>query len=188
LRCDFLWFLQIKKGGVKLLNKIEKKQLVETLHQKFAESKIIILTDYKGLDVDTINELRRKLKESNVEYKVVKNTMLIRAAEDTDVALIKDHFQGPSAIAMSYDDPVSPAKVLSDFAKENDKLEIKIGVMAGKVLDINAIKSLSALPSREVLLAQVLSTMNGVPTAFVRALNNVPEKLLYALQAIKDQK
>ncbi len=89
---------------------------------------------------------------------------------------------------MSYDDPVSPAKVLSDFAKENDKLEIKIGVMAGKVLDINAIKSLSALPSRDVLLAQVLSTMNGVPTAFVRVLNNVPEKLLYALQAIKDQK
>jgi len=171
-----------------LLSKIEKKQLVEALQQKFAESKIIILTDYQGLDVDTINELRRKLKESNVEYKVVKNTLLIRASEDTDVALIKDYFQGPSAIAISYDDPVSPAKVLSNFAKENDKLEIKIGVMAGKVLDINAIKSLSALPSREVLLAQVLSTMNGVPTAFVRALNNVPEKLLYALQAIKDQK
>lgn len=171
-----------------MLSKIEKKQLVEALHQKFIESKIIILTDYNGLDVDTINELRRKLKESNVEYKVVKNTMLIRASEETDMALIKDHFQGPSAIAMSYADPVSPAKVLSDFAKENEKLEIKIGVMAGKILDINEIKRLSSLPSREVMLSQVLSTMNGVPTALVRALSNVPERLLYALQAIKDQK
>jgi len=171
-----------------LLNKSEKKQLVEELHQKFIESKIVILTDYKGLDVDTINELRRKLTESNIEYRVVKNTLLIRASEDTDVALVKDQFKGPTAIALSYDDPVAPAKVLSEFAKENDKLEIKVGVMSGKLLDINAIKSLSALPSREVLLSQVLSTMNGVPTALVRALNNVPEKLLYALQAIKDQK
>jgi large subunit ribosomal protein L10 len=83
---------------------------------------------------------------------------------------------------------VAPAKVLCEFAKANDKLEIKAGIMAGKLLDIDAIKSLSALPSREVLLAQVLSTMIAVPTALVRALNNVPEKLLYALQAIKDQK
>jgi len=171
-----------------LLNKSEKQQLVEELHQKFTESKIVILTDYKGLDVDTINALRRKLTESNIEYRVVKNTLLARASEDTDVALVKDHFKGPTAIALSYDDPVSPAKVLSEFAKDNDKLEIKIGVMSGKLLDLNAIKSLSALPSREVLLSQVLSTMNGVPTALVRALNNVPEKLLYALQAIKDQK
>ena len=171
-----------------MLNKSEKKQLVEELHQKFIESKIVILTDYKGLDVDTINDLRRKLTESNIEYRVVKNTLLVRASADTDVALVKDQFKGPTAIALSYDDPVAPAKVLSEFAKENDKLEIKVGVMSGKLLDINAIKSLSALPSREVLLGQVFSTMNAVPTALVRALNNVPEKLLYALQAIKDQK
>lgn len=171
-----------------MLNKSEKKQLVEDLHKKFTESKIVILTDYKGLDVDTINALRRKLTESNIEYRVVKNTLLARASEDTDVALLKDQFKGPTAIALSYDDPVAPAKVLSEFAKENNKLEIKVGIMSGKLLDIDAIKSLSALPSREVLLSQVLSTMNGVPTALVRALSNVPEKLLYALQAIKDQK
>jgi large subunit ribosomal protein L10 len=171
-----------------LLKKSEKKQLVEELHQKFTDSKIVILTDYKGLNVEKLNQLRRKLTESNIEYRVVKNTLLVRASEDTDVALVKDQFKGPTAIALSYDDPVAPAKVLSDFAKDNDKLEIKVGVMSGRVLDINAIKSLSALPSREVLLSQLLSVMNGVPTALVRALNNVPEKLLYALQAIKDQK
>jgi len=171
-----------------LLNKNEKQKLVEELHQKFTESKIVILTDYKGLDVDAINALRRQLTESNIEYRVVKNTLLARASEDTHVELVKDQFKGPTAIALSYDDPVAPAKVLCEFAKANDKLEIKAGIMAGKLLDIDEIKSLSALPSREVLLAQVLSTMNAVPTALVRALSNVPEKLLYALQAIKDQK
>jgi large subunit ribosomal protein L10 len=171
-----------------LLNKSQKKQLVEELHEKFEKSKIVILTDYKGLNVTKINELRRKLTDANIEYRVVKNTLLARASEDTDVAAVKDHFIGPTAIALSYDDPVAPAKVLADFAKENDKLEIKIGIMAGKLLDVNAIKSLSELPSREVLLSQVLSVMNAVPTAFVRALSNVPERLLYALQAIKDQK
>ncbi|PIP41119.1 MAG: 50S ribosomal protein L10 [Desulfobacterales bacterium CG23_combo_of_CG06-09_8_20_14_all_51_8] len=171
-----------------MLNKNEKKQLVEEIHQKFLASKIVILTDYKGLNVDKINALRRKLKESNIEYRVVKNTLLIRASEDTDVAVIKDQFKGPTAIAMSYDDPVAPAKVLSEFAKDNDKLEIRAGVMSGRFLDARAIKSLSSLPSREVLLSQVLSAMNGVPTGLVRVLNNVPQKFLYALQAIKDQK
>ena len=171
-----------------MLNKSQKKQLVEDLHAKFEKSKIVILTDYKGLNVTKINELRRKLTDANIEYRVVKNTLLARASEDTDVAAVKDHFTGPTAIALSYDDPVAPAKVLADFAKDNDKLEIKIGVMAGKLLDVQAIKSLSELPSREVLLSQLLSVMNAVPTALVRALTNVPEKLLYALQAIKDQK
>jgi len=171
-----------------LLNQSDKKQLVEEIHQKFSDSKIVILTDYKGLNVDKMNELRRKLKESDVEYRVVKNTLLIRAAEETDAALITDHFQGPSGIALSYDDPVAPAKVLYDFAKENEKLEIKIGVMSGKILDLDALKSLSSMPSREVMLSTVLSAMNAVPTALVRALSNVPERLLYALQAIKDQK
>jgi large subunit ribosomal protein L10 len=165
-----------------------KQQITEDLHDRFARSAIIVLTDYKGLDVTTINELRRKLREANIEYQVVKNTLLVRAAEDTDIALIKDHFKGPSAVAISYDDPVAPAKVLTQFAKENDKLEIKVGVLNGKVLDVQAIKALATLPSREVLLAHVLSTINAVPTSFVRVLAEVPRSLLNVLTAIKDQK
>jgi len=171
-----------------VLKRSEKQQIVDQLHQRFLESKIVILTDYKGLDVETINALRRKLKAANIVYRVVKNTLLIRAAEETDVGLIKDYFTGPSAVAMSLDDPVASAKVLSDFAKENENLEIKVGVMDGRILDLNAIKSLSALPSREVMLGRLLCVMNAVPTSLVRALSNVPERLLYALQAIKDQK
>jgi large subunit ribosomal protein L10 len=146
------------------------------------------LTDYKGLDVAAMNDLRRKLRAEQIEYQVVKNTLLIRASEDNDVALIKDYFKGPSAIALSYDDPVAPAKVLSQFAKEHDKLEIKVGVMDGQVLDANAIQALAKLPSREVLLGQLLSALNAVPTSFVRTIAEVPRSLVNVLAAIRDQK
>jgi large subunit ribosomal protein L10 len=165
-----------------------KQQIAEDLHDKFAKSAITVLTDYKGLDVAAINDLRRKLRESNIEYQVVKNTLLVRAAEETEVALIKDHFKGPSAVAISYDDPVAPAKVLTQFAKDNGKLEIKVGVLNGKVLDAQAIKALALLPSREVMLAKFLGTLNAVPTSFVRVLAEIPRSLLNVLTAIKDQK
>jgi large subunit ribosomal protein L10 len=165
-----------------------KQQITEDLHERFAKSAIIVLTDYKGLDVTSINDLRRKLRESNVEYQVVKNSLLVRASEDTEVAAIKDHFKGPSAVAISYDDPVAPAKVLTQFAKDNKKLEIKVGVLNGKVLDVQAIKALASLPSREVLLAQFLATLNAVPGSFVRTLAEIPRSLVNVLTAIKDQK
>ncbi|MBT8350369.1 MAG: 50S ribosomal protein L10 [Deltaproteobacteria bacterium] len=166
----------------------EKKRIVEDLHEKFSNSKVVILTDYKGLDVDSINDLRRKLRELQIQYQVVKNSLLIRASKDTDVELIKDSFKGPSAVALGFDDPVSPAKVLTDFASENEMLEIKVGVMNGKVLDISSIKALSSLPTREVLLGQLLSVMNGVPTGFVRALVDVQRRFLNVMMAIKEQK
>ena len=166
----------------------EKKRIVEDLHEKFSNSKVVILTDYKGLDVDSINDLRRKLRELQIQYQVVKNSLLIRASKDTDVELIKGSFKGPSAVALGFDDPVSPAKVLTDFASENEMLEIKVGVMNGKVLDISSIKALSSLPTREALLGQLLSVMNGLPTGFVRALVDVQRRFLNVMIAIKEQK
>jgi len=169
--------------------KIEKKkQVVDDLKEKLATTKVVIVTDYKGLNVAQMTELRRKLSEANVDYKVVKNTLLKRASEGTDANLLTDVFQGPSGIALSYDDPVAPAKVLTQFAKDNNKLEIKAGVMDGQLLDLNAITALSKLPSREELLAQVLSAMNAVPTGLVRALADVPRRMVNVLNAIKDQK
>jgi large subunit ribosomal protein L10 len=170
------------------LNLQEKQNIVAELQDRFAKAKIVIATDYKGLDVTAINDLRRKLREAAVEYKVVKNTLLTRAAQETDAALISDHFKGPSAVALSYDDPVAPAKVLTQFMKDNKKLEIKAGVMNGKALDLDEIKALSALPSREILLAKLLSTMVAVPTGLVSALSDLPRKMVTVLQAIKDQK
>jgi large subunit ribosomal protein L10 len=170
------------------MNLDEKKKIVEDLHDRFSRSKVVIATDYKGLDVETINDLRRKLRDAGVEFRVVKNTLLSRASEDTDVALIRDHFKGPSAIALSYDDPVAPAKVLTDFAKDNKKLEIKIGVLEARVIDLDRIQALASLPSRDALIGQVLSAMNGVPTGFVRTLSAIPGQFLNVLQAIKEQK
>ena len=183
-----LRFLQMRKEVEVNVDLEQKKSIVEDLHERFSKSKVLIVTDYKGLDVTTINALRRKLREVDVEYTVVKNSLMVRAAEDTDVDLIKESFKGPNAIAISYEDPVAPAKVLTDFAKENQKLEIKMGVMDGKVMDASAIQALSALPSKEVLIGQLLSVMNGVPTGLVRALNAVPAGFVNVLQALKDQK
>lgn len=166
----------------------EKKRIVEDLREKFLKAKVVIVTDYKGLNVTTLNDLRKKLKEAGVEYRVAKNTLLARASEDTDAVLIHDSFKGPSAIALSYDDPVAPAKVLTQFAKEHEKPEIRIGVLNGKVIDSTAIKALSALPPREVLLGKALAVMNAVPTSFVRVLNSIPTSLLNLLQDLKSQK
>jgi large subunit ribosomal protein L10 len=170
------------------LNLEEKKDVVADLKERFLKSSVVIVTDYKGLDVASMNHLRRQLREANCEYQVVKNTLLARASEACDLESIKDTFVGPNAVTISYEDPVAPAKVLTDFVKSNDKLEIRAGVMGKRVLDSNAIKTLAALPSREVLLGKLLYALNGVPTSFVSALNNIPQRMLNVLQAIKDQK
>jgi large subunit ribosomal protein L10 len=166
----------------------EKQKIAEDLHERFSKSAIVVVTDYKGLDVSAMNDLRRKLREEDIEFQVAKNTLLIRAAKDTEVALIQDYFKGPSAVAFSYKDPVAPAKILAQFAKDNKKLEIKGGVLKGKVLDVNAIKALAKLPSREVLLGQLLSVINEVPSSFVRTIAEIPRSLLNVLTAIRDQK
>ena len=169
--------------------RLEKKQkITEDLHERFSKSVIVVVADYKGLDVSSMNALRRKLREEDIEFQVAKNTLLIRAAKDTEAALIEDYFKGPSAVALSYTDPVAPAKILAQFAKDNQKLEIKGGVLKNKVLDVDAIKALAKLPSREVLLGQLLAVLNEVPTAFVRTLAEIPRSLLNVLTAIRDQK
>ena len=166
----------------------EKQKITEDLHERFSKSAIVVVADYKGLDVSSMNDLRRKLREEDIEFQVAKNTHLTRAAKDTEVALIQDYFKGPSAVALSYKDPVAPAKILTQFAKDNQKLEIKGGVLKDKVLDVDAIKALAKLPSREVLLGQFLSMLNEVPSSFVRTIAEIPRSLLNVLTAIRDQK
>lgn len=170
------------------MNLEEKKRIAQDLNERFSKAAVVIVTDYKGLDVAAINDLRRKLAKEEVEFQVAKNSLLVRASEETDVALIKDTFKGPSAVAMSYSDPAAPAKILSEFAKENKVFEIKVGVMDGQILDLDRIKALSALPSRDVLLGTFAATLNSVPTGLVRTLAEIPRSLLNVLQAVKDQK
>ena len=166
----------------------DKKQIVEDLAERFAKANLVILTDYKGLDVPVMSDLRRKLKQAGVDYKVVKNTMMVRASENTPIAVLQSQFQGPSAVAISYQDPVAPAKILTKFAEDSKHLQIRAGVLNGKLIDLAGVKALAALPAREVLLAQLLSVMVGVPTSFVRVLSGVPRGLLNVLNAIKEKK
>ena len=170
------------------MNLEEKKEIVKELNERFSKAAVVIVTDYKGLDVAAINDLRRRLRKEEVEYQVVKNSLMVIASQETDVALIKETFKGPSAVALSYSDPVAPAKVLTEFAKDHDVFEIKVGVMDGQVIELNEIKALSALPSREVLLGTFVSVLNNVPAGFVRTIAEIPRRLLNVLQAIKDQK
>lgn len=170
------------------MKRAEKKALVEVLNKRISEAKVTVLTDYRGLDTVAMGDLRTKLREASVEYCVVKNTLFKRALEGTDMALLTDHVAGPSAIAFSFDDPVAPAKVLIDFSEKNDALEVKVGVLNGKILDAAELNALAKLPSREVLLGQLLSVMNGPARAFVTVLSAVPRDFLGVLNAIKEKK
>jgi len=166
----------------------EKKQIVEDLHQRFAKGSLVVLTDYKGLNVAEASDLRRKLKLAGVDLKVAKNTLMARAAEGTTVALVKDLFQGPGAVAISYQDPVAPAKILTKFAEDSKKLGIRVAVLNGKRIEPGDVKALAHLPSREVLLGQLLSLMLAVPTSLVRVLTGVPRGMLNVLNAIQEKK
>ena len=170
------------------MNLSEKKELVTGLNARLSEAQIMLLVDYKGLDVEGMTALRAELRKEGASLVVVKNTLLSMAAKGTDVSVIEDAFKGPNAIITSKDDPVAPARVLVKFAKDNPKLEIKTAAMNGKALSMDEIKSLATMPSREVMLAQVLSTMNAVPTSMVRVLSGVPTAFLNVVNAIKEQK
>jgi large subunit ribosomal protein L10 len=128
------------------------------------------------------------LRRNDAEFRVAKNTLLIRAVEDTAFKGLQEHFVGTTAVTVSYGDPVTPAKIISDFCKDHPELKIRTGLLDGKLLSTDDITALSKLPSKEVLLSQMLSVMNAVPTGLVQVLSGVPRTFLYALQAIKEQK
>ncbi|WP_069651090.1 50S ribosomal protein L10 [Caloranaerobacter ferrireducens] len=165
----------------------QKKQIVQEIKDKIDRAQAVVLVDYRGLNVEEVNELRKKYREAGVEYKVYKNTLMRFAFKDAGLEEFNNYLTGPNAIAFSYDDPVSAAKVTSEFAKEHDKLEIKAGVVDGEVIDVNRVKELANLPSREVLIAQVLGGLNGPITGFANVLQGTIRKLVYALNAIKEK-
>lgn len=169
-------------------SKIEsKKKLVEEIKEKISESQGIVLVDYRGLNVEEDTELRNQFRKAGVEYKVYKNTMMRFAFKDLGLEDFNKYLVGPSAIAYSKD-PVAPAKITNEFAKKHKNLEIKAGVVDGKVIDIDGVKSLADLPSKEVLIAQVLGGLNGPISGFVNVLQGNIRNLVYALNAIAEQK
>ena len=170
------------------LSRVMKEQIVSELHGKFQKAQVAILTDYCGLNVEEINRLRKELRTEQVEYRVVKNTILRLAAKGTDFELLNDHFEGPSAIAMSYDEQKAPAEVLTKFIKGCPKLEIKAGVLEGKIMTPKQVKLLAELPSRDVLLAQMLSSLVSNHRGLVGVLNGILLNFLNTLEAIREKK
>ena len=170
------------------MNRDEKASVVDELSSKFAKAKLAVVTDYRGLSVPAFQEIRRALRPSNSEIRVAKNTLLRLAVKGTSFEGIGSHFEGTTAITVSYDDPVAPAKVLTDFVKDHPQLEIKAAVLDGKTITPEDLLALAKLPSKEVLLAKLLSVMQAVPTSFVQVLSGVPRQFVYTLQAIKDKK
>ncbi len=135
---------------MKELNKEEKIRVVSELQEKFAKAKGVVFTDYRGLNVEEITELRNSLRSDELEYKVIKNTLAKRAAEGTSVDVAKDILVGPIGVAIGYDDPVLLVKKVLAFNKDNDKLEIKGGIVEGVVCDVKQMTAISKLPSREI--------------------------------------
>jgi large subunit ribosomal protein L10 len=171
------------------LNKENKQQVVAELHDKLQRAKAVFLADFRGMNVGKATDLRNELRKAAVEYKVVKNTLLDLASRDTDKESLSSHYAGPTAIALSYDDPVAAAKVLSRFAKEQQAtFKLKAGVLSGKVISVADIQALADLPSREVLLAKLLGTLQAPTANFVGVLAAVPGSFVRALNAIRIQK
>lgn len=170
------------------MKKQEKEKLVSDLSGRLKKAKGTFLLHYQGLKVEPMSRLRRDLRTVDTEFQVVKNRLLKLASEGTGTASMKDAMQGPAAIALAYGEPSACAKVLVRFSNELEPLKIRMGQISGKLMDFEGVKKLAELPSRDVLLAQTLSAMQAVPASFVRVLNGIPLKLLYALKAIEAQK
>jgi large subunit ribosomal protein L10 len=169
----------IDLGGVTMANaKVlqEKTQLVSEVTAKLKESSCTIIADYRGLTVSQVTQLRKSLREAGVEFQVLKNTLARRATAEAELTELHAFLTGPTAIAFSKDDVVAPAKILSEFAKKNDKLSVKAGVVEGKVVDVNQIKALADLPSREGLLSMLLSVLQAPMRNFALAVKAVSEK------------
>lgn len=171
------------------MKKSDKEKVVEALHEKAARATFAAVTDFRGMDVGRMGALRISLREAGVDYQVVKNTLLLRASEGTDVIAIAGHFKGPCAIALCYTDPVPAAKALTAFAAQNDKVfSIKAGMLSGKAMNADGVKALSEMPPLPVMQAQFLGVLNAVPQKFVRLLAAVPQSMLNVLNAAKEKK
>ena len=167
------------------MKKEEKVSIVSELQGKFQKAKGIVFTDYRGLNVEEITVLRNNLREVDLEYRVVKNTLAKRASEGTPIDAAKDILSGPIGIAVGYDDPVLLAKKVLEFSKSNDKLEIKGGIIEGDLCTPVQIKTISELPSREIQLSMLVGAMQSPLSKLASALNATLSGFVYAMEALK---
>jgi len=169
------------------LNLEEKQAVVAEVSEQVAGAQAIVLAEYRGLEVGNLTNLRREARKSGVYLRVLKNTLARRAVKDTPFEKLADQMVGPLMYGIS-SDPVNAAKVLSDFAKGNDKFVIKAGAMPNAVISAKEVAALASMPSREQLLATLAATLQAPIAKFARTLNEVPSSFARALAAVRDQK
>ncbi|MEY3016299.1 MAG: 50S ribosomal protein L10 [Burkholderiaceae bacterium] len=169
------------------LNREAKAVIIDDVSAQVAKAQAIVVAEYRGLDVASITELRRKARDAGVYLRVLKNTLVRRALNETPFEKLTDQLVGPLIYGIS-EDPVAAAKVMNDFAKANEALVIKGGAMPNALITIDGIKALASLPSRDELLAKLLGTMQAPVAKFVQTLNEVPSKFVRTVAALKDQR
>ncbi|HHL38929.1 MAG TPA: 50S ribosomal protein L10 [Deltaproteobacteria bacterium] len=170
------------------MDRATKEALVKDFHEKFRCAEATFVADYRGMKVEAMTELRRRLREKSVEFRIVRNTLARRALKGTRVEAVEEHFAGPTAVAFTTADPAAAAKALVGFAKDQPELRLKAATLQEKVLTVEEIKSLAELPSREELLAKLVGVMAAVPRSFVTVLAGVPRSLVTVLGAVRDGK
>lgn len=153
--------IPLEKGGRKQVDRTEKQAVVDKLHERFSRSRAAVLADYRGLTVEEVTGLRKKLRASGVDLKVVKNTLARRAAQGTPAEGLAAHLRGPMAIALSYDDPVAPARLLAEFAKGQEKVKIMGGVVEGAFLDAAGIRRVAELPGLNALRGKIAGLLSA---------------------------
>ena len=169
------------------LNRQDKAAVIAEVSEIVSKSSTLVIAEYRGLSVEAVTKLRAQARKEGGTLRVVKNTLVRRAVEGTEFAGLADQFVGPLVYAFSAD-PVAAAKVLVNFAKDNDKLVIKGGAMANQVMDLEAVKTLASMPSRDELLAKLMATMNEPIAKFVRTINEVPARFVRTVAAVRDAK
>jgi large subunit ribosomal protein L10 len=169
------------------LNRTEKEQVIGELHEKMAKAKAAIVAEPRGLDVATVTELRRKLREAKVEYRIVKNTLAARAAKGTSLESVSEKFVGPTAIVMSYDDVIAPAKLLTDFMKDRENFAIRTAVIEGRVVDAKGIQALAKMPGLQELRAQIAAMIAQPATKLARIVGTPGQQLARVIAARREQ-
>jgi len=170
------------------VNRSEKAAIIEQIKARAVAAPFAVVTDFKGMTVEELTRLRVKMREAHGELYVVKNTLARIAFAGTPHDSLIEVFKENSAVALGFEDPVAMAKALSEFARTSKLFRLRHGSLQGKLMTAAQVEELAKLPSREILLGQVLGTMNAVPTNFVSLLANMVRPLLYALKAIEEKK
>jgi large subunit ribosomal protein L10 len=161
----------------------EKEELISELNGKFSRAKAVVVAEFSKLDVASVNKLRKKLRDSKVEWKVLKNTLAKRAAKGTDVEKVSEDFFGPVAMAITYDDVIAPAKILADFAKDLQSIKIRSGVVQGQKIDQAGVMALAKTPSLNELRAQILGMINQPATKLLRTIKEPGGALARVIKA-----